>query len=105
MDIRCRKTNCKYNKDLTCMSQKITINKKLECIEFKKEIGKGLKDFSKLIFSENPPKVADYRHIKDLCLTCQAKCIFNQHNHCIANGITVNAACSPEPKCMTFMKP
>ena len=105
MDIRCRKTNCKYNKDLTCTSKKITINKKLDCLEYKQEKGKGAKDFSKLIFSDNPPKVADYRHIKDLCLTCQANCIFNKNNHCIANGITINAALSNEPRCITFMKP
>ena len=105
MDLRCRKTNCKYNKDLTCTAPKISIGKKLNCLDYQNERGKGIKDFSKLIFTKEPPKVADYRHLKDMCLTCEAPCLFNKSGHCISNGITVNAALSNEPKCMTFMKP
>lgn len=105
MDIRCRKTNCKYNKDLTCTAKNITISNRLDCLAFESEKGKGIKDFSKLIFTENPPKVANYRHIKDLCLHCDAKCIFNKDHHCISNGITINTAVSKDPKCITFMKP
>ena len=105
MDLRCRKANCFYNKDLTCMAHKITINKKLECLDYRSEKGKGIKDFSKLIFTDNPPKVSDYRHIKDMCLRCEANCIFNEDGKCLSNGITINAAISPQPKCITFMKP
>lgn len=105
MDLRCRKTGCKYNKDLTCCANKINISQKLVCLEYQNEKGKGIKDFSKLIFTENPPKVADYKHIKDMCLSCEAKCLFNKNNRCLSNGITINAALSNEPKCMTFMKP
>lgn len=105
MDLRCRKTGCKYNKDLTCCANKINISQKLVCLEYQNEKGKGIKDFSKLIFTENPPKVADYKHIKDMCLRCEAKCLFNKNNRCLSNGITINAALSNEPKCMTFMKP
>lgn len=105
MDLRCRKTNCKYNKDLTCCAPKINISNKLVCLEYQNEKGKGIKDFSKLIFTENPPKIADYRHIKDMCLRCDANCIFNKNNRCLSNGITINAATSNEPKCMTFLKP
>ena len=105
MDLRCRKTGCKYNKDLTCLANQIKISKKLECLKYEYVKGKEIKDFSKKIFSEKPPKIADYRHIKNICLICDAKCIFNKDNHCLSNGITINAAVSPEPKCMTFMKP
>jgi len=105
MDIRCRKTSCKFNKDLTCLANDITISKNLECLKYVLEKGKGTKDFSKLIFSENPPKIADYRHIKNMCLHCDAKCIFNNNCNCIANGITINSAVSNHPKCITFMKP
>ena len=105
MDLRCRKTGCKYNKDLTCMSEKVNISNKLVCTDYENEKGKEIKDFSSLIFSETPPKIADYRHLKDMNLSCQANCLFNKNGHCISNGITVNAALSKEPKCMTFMKP
>ena len=105
MDLRCRKTNCKYNKNLTCLAKQIKINKKLICLEYKNEKGKEIKDFSQQIFTENPPKIADYRHIKNMCLRCEAKCIFNKDNKCLSNGITINAALSNEPKCINFMKP
>ena len=105
MDLRCRKTNCKYNKDLTCLAPGITIAEKLTCLDYEAEKGKGIKDFSKLIFTENPPKVADYRHLKDMRLLCKARCLFNRDGHCISNGITVNAATTDTPKCITHMKP
>ena len=105
MDIRCRKTNCKYNKDLTCLAKKLSISEKLVCLEYKNEKDKGIKDFSQLIFTSTPPKVADYRHLKDICLSCKAKCLFNNNTRCMSNGITVNSALSDHPKCMTFIKP
>ena len=104
MDLRCRKTSCEYNKDLTCVAPKIDITEKFICASFKEDKTKKEKDFSSLIFTQNPPKVADYRHIKHTCLTCKAKCLFNKNLNCIANGITVNAP-NNTPKCITYMKP
>ena len=105
MDLRCRKTNCKYNKELTCMAKGVDISSKYVCHTYIEDKDKEEKDFSKLIFSENPPKVADYRHIEDMNLICSAKCLFNRSGHCIANGITINSAYTPSPKCITYMKP
>ena len=105
MDLRCRKTNCLYNKDLTCQAKNIKITNKLVCETFKRDPKKQGTDFSKLIFSENPPRVADYKHLKSFCLTCEAKCLFNKDCHCISNGITVNPVSTDTPKCITFMKP
>ena len=105
MDLRCRKTGCKYNKDLTCLANKIDISNKGSCKTYIEEKGKEIADFSSRIFSDNPPKVADYRHLKNICLTCSARCLFNRNGSCISNGITVNAATTIEPKCITYMKP
>ena len=105
MDLRCRKTGCKYNCDLTCMAKSVSINKKFICETYEEDKYKE-KDFSSLIFSDTPPKIADYRHLKDICLRCDAKCLFSKQNRCIANGITINSALTPDtPKCITFMKP
>ena len=104
MDLRCRKTSCKFNKDLTCLANEINITEKFICASFKNDASKQEKDFSSKIFTENPPKVADYRHIKNTCLICKARCLFNKDCKCIANGITVNAP-NNTPKCITFMKP
>jgi hypothetical protein len=105
MDLRCRKTNCKFNKSLTCTAKSINISNKLECRQFVAGENKENKDFSSKIFSDNPPKVADYRDLKDVSLNCKATCLFNKNGHCLANGITVNAGTSREPKCITFLKP
>lgn len=105
MDLRCRKTTCKYNKDLTCLAKSVDITPKLVCKTFELDKSKEEKDFSKLIFTDTPPKIADYRHLQDMCLKCGAKCLFNNEGMCLANGITVNAAMQKEPKCMTFLKP
>lgn len=105
MDLRCRKTTCKFNKDLTCMAKSVGITQKLICKTFELDKGKEEQDFSKLIFSENPPKIADYRHLRDVCLKCNAKCLFNNEGCCLANGITINASLQKEPKCMTYLKP
>ena len=105
MDLRCRKTTCKYNKDLTCKAKSIDISKERSCCTFQKDEQKQKQDFSQKIFSDQPPKVADYRHLGDMHLNCCALCLFNRDGHCISNGITVNSATTKEPKCITFMKP
>jgi hypothetical protein len=105
MDLRCRKTICKYNNNLTCTAKKIDISQKRDCKMFEKDKGKEEIDFSNAIFSDNQPKIADYKHMKDMCLNCQARCLFNHEGRCVSNGITVNGATTKEPKCITFMKP
>ena len=105
MDLRCRKTNCKFNQNLTCTARDVKISDKTVCMDYKYEKGKGDDDFSKMIFTKETPKIADYKHLKDTCLKCDAKCLFNRDTRCIANGITVNMSANDTPKCMTFMKP
>jgi len=105
MDLRCRKTNCVFNHKLTCTAKSVKISDKTVCTDYIHEKGKGGADFSKMIFTKNTPEIADYKHLKDMCLKCDAKCLFNRDCHCIANGITVNMSSNDTPKCMTFMKP
>lgn len=105
MDLRCRKTTCKYNNCLTCTAKKIDISSKRDCEMFEKDGKKEEIDFSNLIFTDNPPKITDYKHMKDMCLTCKAHCLFNHEGRCVSNGITVNSAVTRDPKCTTFMKP
>lgn len=103
MDLRCRKTNCEFNKNLTCTAQKINISSELICKSYKKGDDKELKDFSSKIFTDNPPKIENYRHIKDSNLVCNANCLFNRDGKCISNGITVNSSLSNKPECITYM--
>ncbi len=101
MDIRCRKTDCKYNEGLVCKSDKTKIEPNLNCSIYKKDIAKQT-DISKNIF-EGDYKIAPYKHNKKLCLECDADCLFNKNKNCIANGITINDV-EDNPLCITYMK-
>ena len=101
MDIRCRKTDCKYNDFLTCTAPNITITNKIICDMYEK--GKEKIDISKQIFSETPPEIKDYKHLRDMCLVCQTDCLFNREGNCIANGITINDIHN-SAKCITYAK-
>ncbi len=101
MDIRCRKTSCKYNLKQTCQAKEILVNKKIICDTFEKQEGKPEIDRSKLIFSE-APEFARQRDVKTMKIDCKTDCIFNYDGKCVANGITVNALI--EPFCITYLK-
>lgn len=104
MDIRCRKTNCRYNDRLTCRAKQIDVSKKTACETFSYAENTQI-DISKKIFEcDTPPKVAPYRHNKKIDLNCDAKCLFNKDGKCIANGITVGDI-TKTAKCITFAKP
>lgn len=100
MDIRCRKTSCKYNDKQTCQAKEILIGKKVDCATFVKG-NKNQPDLSKSIFQETP-EFARQRDVKTMKIGCKADCIFNEEGKCTANGITVNSLI--EPYCMTFLK-
>ncbi len=103
MDIRCRKTNCRYNDRLTCRAKEINISEKTICKDY--SYTDSSIDISKKIFeSDEPPKVSPYRHNKKITLNCSAKCLFNENGKCIANGITLCDS-NKTAKCITFMKP
>jgi hypothetical protein len=101
MDIRCRKTDCKYNEGLTCLVNELNINDKNNCKEYIK--GKEKIDISKQIFSDTPPEIKDYRRVKDMNLHCSAECLFNRQGKCIANGITINDV-QNQAKCITHIE-
>lgn len=101
MDIRCRKTTCKYNDHFTCKAKDIKISKKIVCTAFEKTSSTP-DDVTKDIFSK-PPKYAPMRNSKTLNIYCDARCLFNNNGICSANGITVNDIKNC-PLCVTFLE-
>ncbi|MDD4110120.1 MAG: DUF1540 domain-containing protein [Clostridia bacterium] len=107
MDIRCRKTTCKYNKTHSCFAESIKITKKVQCdtyyIDTKREIENENKanDMSKKLFKK-PIKDSPHRSRKTIHILCDADCLFNEKGICKANGITVNDL--GEPYCVSFLK-
>lgn len=102
MDIKCRKLTCKYNKNSVCMAKQVDIIKDTDCQTFIIDTEKNVPDNSKTMFNITP-EFENYRHIKDIKLTCRANCFFNCNGECMSNGITV--ICGKEkPICGTFLK-
>lgn len=101
MDIRCRKSSCRFNKGQTCKAHFVEINEKTACNSF--VFGGEGKDFSARMF-EVAPEFANSRHIREVNLCCnKSGCLFNNNSKCCANGITVLDD-KNKPLCGTFIK-
>lgn len=100
MDIRCRKTNCEYNKKYTCTAKEILVDGKVVCSTYQKG-DKNEPDTSKTMF-ERAPEYAPQRDSKTLKIGCKAHCMFNVDGCCNANGITVNDLYE-KPFCMSHL--
>lgn len=103
MDLKCRKTTCKYNNYFSCRARNISVNTTLDCNSYEYDPNKSVRDTSCCMFDE-APKYAPHRAKKHMRVTCAAKCIFNEQGTCIANGLTINSIAEC-PKCMTYLKP
>lgn len=101
MDIVCRKTECKFNKNYVCQAKGILINKKIICSTYE-PIPEQKPDYSKNLPKEIPV-YGKHRVVRDLNLLCEADCLFNNKGYCEANGITVNSL-DEKPYCITFLK-
>ena len=101
MDIKCRKTECKYNDKFVCQAKKIDVDKTHICRTFEKSEEKA-PDTTKLIFLKKV-EYAPFRHCKNLDIDCHEKCLFNDEGKCKANGILINVQ-KEMPKCLTYLK-
>ena len=99
MDIRCRKTKCKYNDRHTCKAKSILINKVDKCEKYEKKGDKPTKDTSKKMFKK-VPNFAPQRDTKKMKIECKNNCVLNHEGRCVANGITINDI-NTKPLCMT----
>ena len=105
MDIKCRKTSCKYNNAYTCVAKSINIGQCAECDTFDADMNKKAKDFSKNMFEADTENYSNSRHIKDVHLSCdKLDCLFNKDKYCSANGITVIDEGEGQTACSTFIK-
>jgi hypothetical protein len=103
MDIRCRKTTCKFNDRYTCKARGILVKRNCECDQFEKLLGVNVRDKTKSIFTDTPPTYAPQRDSKTIEIDCKADCLFRCDGKCVANGITLNDI-KEKPLCVTFLK-
>ena len=105
MDLKCKKLDCKYNNKFACMAKSIDVTENLVCKTFEKnnDLDEDQKqNVPKTMFNKTP-KYHPYRHIRNVCINCKAKCLFNHDGDCHSNGISVanEKTCA---KCYTFAK-
>lgn len=101
MDIKCRKTSCRFNKGLSCTASFVEIGQATKCQSFVR--GGDEFDFSRRMF-ETAPEFGSSRNIKQVNLKCESTdCLFNKECRCNANGITVLDE-QNKPQCGTFIK-
>lgn len=101
MDIKCRKTKCKYNDKFVCQAKSIMIDKCHRCATFE-SVDNKVEDTTKLIFIKNV-EYAPFRHCKNIEINCKENCLFNQQGKCNANGILINVQ-KEIPKCLTYLR-
>jgi hypothetical protein len=91
MDLKCRKTNCKFNDRYSCQAKGILVKDNLVCNTYNKRENlpeKQRQDVSRDMF-EVAPDIHPFRHNKEVDIRCKANCLFNDNGNCKANGITV----------------
>lgn len=103
MDIRCRKTGCKFNDRYTCKAKEILIKRSCECQKYERDKTKEVVDKTKWLFTNKTPEYAPQRDSATIVIDCTAHCLFNQDGKCVANGITLNDI-KEKPLCVTFLK-
>ena len=102
MDIRCRKTQCKFNDRHTCKAHSILIDQQDLCKTYFPKEGKPTPDTSKKMFRKTP-EYAPQRDTRKMKIDCKNKCVLNKEGRCVANGITINDIGS-KPCCMTVVQ-
>ena len=100
MDIKCRKTTCKYNKDFCCTAKNIKVDKNNVCKTYVK-VNKLVEDTTKKLLLKKV-EYAPFRSCKAININCDSKCLFNKEKKCHANGTIINDN-KNIPVCITYI--
>jgi len=91
-DLKCKRQGCKFNENCNCKANNISVGRGTECQTYE-DCG----------YEKNQPdKIRQSPTRKDVDVGCKANCLFNDHQKCIANGISVMTN-DRQPQCCTFM--
>lgn len=105
MNLKCNKTNCKYNNAFACKAKEVHITENTDCETFDKDYDKSPEELKKMQADmfELGEDMAQYKHGDKVKIKCSAKCVFNRDGDCSANGITVIDKLT-DGICGTFVK-
>lgn len=91
-DLKCKRQGCKFNEDCNCIAKNIIVSSGTECKTYI-DCGKNKKE---------KDEIHQTATRKNINVECEAKCLFNDHHICKANGISVMTN-DNRPECCTFM--
>lgn len=97
-DLKCGLKNCKFNKGYCCCAKEIYVDCHTDCLTYLPDQKQGIGMF------EAGTDFVPARYDVDTKITCDAKCIFNKDNKCVANGITVTSEDRHQASCLTFVQ-
>ena len=91
--LRCKRFDCKYNKNFNCEARNIMVTEHACCKTFEKDKHK----------TEAPQNLVPQKMLqRNTDISCESACIFNEEGKCIANGITIIEK-AKAPHCVSFM--
>lgn len=90
-DLKCKRMDCKYNKNCNCEAKKIDVASSTKCETY---VDTGYK--------AKTDKIQQVPTRKNTAVECKANCIFNDNCVCKANSISVMTN-DFQPECCTFM--
>jgi len=94
-DVKCKREKCVYNKNLNCSAKEINVKSNTKCETYKPSNEAEVGEIEKV----GQPPIR-----KDINVSCDAKCLFNNSHICSANGITVQTLSDKScPNCCTFI--
>lgn len=106
MDLKCKRLDCKFNKQYACTARGILVTNELECSTYENNPNppkEQKQNVSKTMFSE-VPEIHPFRHSVNVNILCEANCLFNKKGVCVANGITIDVS-KKGTECITQIHP
>ena len=91
-DLKCKRQGCKFNQNCNCTAHNVKVDNTTKCETYEDSKNPQMQQ-------DNIPQPPTRTN---LCVSCDAKCLFNQDHTCKANGITVITN-DFAPECCTFL--
>lgn len=98
-DLKCGQKNCKFNHGYSCCAKDIAVSSGTCCTTYQFAEGQ-----SQNLNTESAAEFAKPDYSVDTAVSCNAPCLFNHSEKCIANGITVSTDEDGLAECLTFIK-
>ncbi|MBQ7467067.1 MAG: DUF1540 domain-containing protein [Clostridia bacterium] len=91
-DLKCKRQDCKFNHNCDCTAKNVKVGKDTDCETYVPTKSNAKEE----------DKILQPAMRKNICVACDANCLFNKKHICKANSISVMTN-DGSPECCTFM--